>query len=128
LLHCFKIRCYRATKSLHRLKERFQSNTIASSLKKEGFSSKTIASLLQKEGFWSDKIASSLLQESEVAEKSLNRNFLKGLKRQNRFICTFLRVNSIGVALIDSFFLDRAHHWIGPRHYLNFSGASKHQK
>jgi hypothetical protein len=64
--------------------------------------------LLQKEGFWSDKIAASLLQESKVAEKSLNHSFLKGLKRQNRFICIFLRVNSIGIALIDSFF------WMAP--------------
>jgi hypothetical protein len=36
--------------------------------------------------------------------------FKKGLKQQNRFIGSFLRVQSIGVALVDPFFMDRAHH------------------
>jgi hypothetical protein len=35
-----------------------------------------------------------------------------GLQRQNRFIGTFLRIPVVCVALIDSFFLDRAHHYI----------------
>ena len=37
-------------------------------------------------------------------------NFLKGIKRQNRFIDSFLEEQRIGVALTDSFFLNRAHH------------------
>jgi hypothetical protein len=36
--------------------------------------------------------------------------FKEGLKRQNRFIGSFFRVQSIGVALVDPFFMDRAHH------------------
>jgi hypothetical protein len=38
-------------------------------------------------------------------------NFLKRIKRQNRFIDSFLEEQRIGVALTDSFFLNRAHHW-----------------
>ncbi len=38
-------------------------------------------------------------------------NFIKGIKRQNRFIDSFLEEQRIGVALPDSFFLNRAHHW-----------------
>ncbi len=39
-------------------------------------------------------------------------NFLKGIKQQNRFIDSFLEEQRIGVALTDSFFLNRAHHCI----------------
>ena len=39
-------------------------------------------------------------------------NFLKGIKRQNRFLYSFLEEQRIGVALTNSFFLNRAHHWL----------------
>jgi hypothetical protein len=44
-------------------------------------------------------------------KKSQNRTFFKGDKGQNRFIDSFLEEQRIGVALTDSFFLNRAHHW-----------------
>jgi hypothetical protein len=79
-------------------------------LQKDEFSSNTIASLLQKEGFYTDTIASRLQQDSEVAKKLIHQIFEKSLNRQNGFIGTFLRVQSISVASIDSFILDRGLH------------------
>ncbi len=52
-------------------------------------------------------------------KKSQNRKFLKGIKRQNRFIDSFLEEQRIGVALTDSFFLNRAHQWLRGRWVAN---------
>jgi hypothetical protein len=52
-----------------------------------------------------------------MGQKIAKSQFLR--KVQNRFIGSILRVQSISVALVDPFFLDRAHHWKTPHRLSN---------
>jgi hypothetical protein len=85
------------TQSLHRFK-------------KKGFQATQSLHCFKKKGF---RATQSLHRFSRMVKGPKNRKiavFKKGLKRQNRFIGSILRVQSISVALVDPFFMDRAHH------------------
>jgi hypothetical protein len=93
LLHRLKEKCFKATQSLSKRRVFKQHNRFIASKRK----------VL--------RATQSLHLFSRIVKGPKHRKiavFKKGLKRQHRFIGSFLRVQSIGVALVDPFL------WIAP--------------